>query len=276
MAGANETDHRFLGLDVDEVSLVDTPANEEEWLVIKRTGGTPMATKDTDKNTEPEAKPAAEDQATEAKPEAEPTQKDEPTEPEAKPEAEPEAEPTSKEMDGSAANALLKKLWMMLGEAMGEMEGEMDEGAEAAAKSEPTKKSLMGLTDDGELIINAELLKDVQKAKAFTGKRVTAVANAIKAMMDVLQEVDPSAVKKLVEAAPTGTAQPVKKSTEPETQKPDVTEVITEAVTKALSPLDDRLKALEGARGEPKSSDGDQVADITKRDDNKAIFAGVI
>jgi hypothetical protein len=36
MAGVNETKQRFLKLRTGEVSLVDHPANEEEWLTVKR------------------------------------------------------------------------------------------------------------------------------------------------------------------------------------------------------------------------------------------------
>lgn len=239
-----------------------------------------MANKDTEKNAES----TTDDKATETPQAADApvteTQKDDaPAPADAEPAADAPAEAQKAELTPEMAMDLLKKIYALMEGAM----GGASEGAEAskadAEPAEPTRKSLMGLTEDGELVINADLLRDVQKAKAFTGKRVTAVAAAIKAMMEVLHEVDPSAVKKLVEGAPKVTAQPVKKSVEPEPEpapKVDLGETVSAAVTKAISPLDERLKALEGARGEPKSSDGDQTTDIQKRNEDKAIFAGVV
>lgn len=269
MTETHETDHRFLRLGVDEVSLVDHPANEEEWLVIKRLGGKQMA-KEIDGNVEAIQPP--EEKVTEQ----EVTKADD-TQPEAAVNDEAVAElvaveDVEKALNPVQAMALLKKIHDMLMKVMG------DDKYPEPKKSESTRKSLLGFSDDGELIINAELLADVQKAKAFTGKRINALSDAIKAMIEVLNEVDPDRVKKLTENPAASGLETAKKSieesTEPVKEGPDFGEQITEAVEKALNPLDERLKSLETARGEPKSNDGDQTADIKKRNEN--FWAGVL
>jgi hypothetical protein len=284
--GINETDHRFIGLQLDEVSLVDTPANEEVWLTIKRLEADEMTTEKT-KPTE-EIKPETETEAVEKS--AEETTETAVVEKadEASPDTTTEIteEDAEKALNPMQALALLKKIEALLkGAASG------DGGGKAPPFGKKTKKSLMGLTDDGELVINAELLKDVQKARSFTGKRIGAITDAAKAMITLLNEVAPDQVKKLIEFAPKPDVVPAKKSvfspdatTEPvsepesasEPEKVDIGATIVEAVTKAVSPLDERLKAIEGARGEPKSNDGDQTADITKRNESDDVFSGLL
>lgn len=148
------------------------------------------------------------------------------------------------------------------------------------SKDAPTRKSLIGFTGDGELVLNADMireLQDVQKAKAFTGKRAGVLTDAAKALLGVLGEVNPDAVKKLMESFGKVDVKPTKKSAEqePDAEPADQTslaDTITAAVTKAMEPVDERLKALEGARGVPKSVDGDQTADVKKSNDS--IWAG--
>lgn len=286
MAEIKETDHRYVGLVVNEISLVDRPANEEEWFVIKRAGGTAMDEDKTktdetkkivdseqDAVTEPDAQPVSD-----TTPESSGAAADAPADAPAGATAgvdeiidtEKASDPIVKALSPEQAMDLIHKMWAMLGGAM----NEPVPGAAEDAKAEATaQKSLLGLSGDGELVVNQELMADIAKAKAFTASRVTAISDAIKAMMAVLHDVSPDAVKKLVESTP-GAGITVAKSEPAPAQTPDVAEIIASTVTKAIASIDERIKTLEAVRGTPKSTDGDQTADITKRKSN--VWEGVL
>lgn len=258
-AAIHETKQEIIAVDVGEVSLVDHPATEEEWLVIKRlqpTQENTMANKEAAK-------------APEATPEVKPVEKAETT-PEVTPEVAPEATPEdTKEADVLKANELMEQAKLLLTPHQPEPTPEAEPEAEPAVEVE-TAKALISM-EGGKLVIDNELLDMAKSRKTFSAGRTEALRVATKALFDVLQDVAPEAIAGIMGETPEAEAAPVTKSVTPPAV--DVSETITAAVTKAIQPLNERLATLEGAKATPKSTDSDQTAEV-KKNTETSVWAG--
>lgn len=142
---------------------------------------------------------------------------------------------------------------------------------EPEADSEPVTKSIISISDD-EIVINDSLLREVTKAKRFSKGRMETLRSATKAMIALLKEVDPETLQKFLGDDESQTQKSVEQEGQPKSDEPDFTEAITAAVSKAIEPLNARIKELESTKATPKSSDGDQQAEVKKSNDN--IWAG--
>ncbi len=266
-ARIHETRQEILAVDVGEVSLVDAPAIEEEWLVIKRLDAT-----DTQENqmANKEAAAAPVQATPEVTPEVTtPVVKAEVT-PEATPEATPEVAPEAtpedtKEADVLKANELMEQAKLLLAPHQPEPAPE----AEPVVEVE-TAKALISM-EGGKLVIDNELLDMAKSRKTFSAGRTEALRVATKALFDVLQDVAPEAIAGIMGETPEAEAAPVAKSVTPPAV--DVSETITAAVAKALEPVTERLATLEGTKATPKSVDGDQTAEV-KKSTNESIWGG--
>lgn len=350
MAGINETKQEFLGVDVDEVSLVDTPANEEEWLVVKRLD------KKTAINTEAAAPPQSEVDTRKA---VWPVRyiNDLPdsaflyVESGGKKDEDGKTVPRSlrhfpyKDTNGKVdlphlRNAIARipqakipglsqddlaklqdKARKLLEKERGKQEAKKmavkddknikKSGEEAPApepetapepksepeleietvktepetppapevtsepESEPVAKSVIAVSENGEIAIDTALIQKITKAKTFSKGRTATLESATKAMIALLKEVAPEAVQKLTGGITEGdasTQKAIEADGKPKAEQSDLAEAITTAVTKAIEPLNTRIKDLEGAKATPKSTDGDQQAEIKKSNTN--IWAG--
>lgn len=278
MTDINETKQRFLTLSVGEVSLVDHPANQEEWLVIKRLGGNQMLEETTNPEitqppeiAEDEKADQVVEKAVEAKDE---TVKEETVETktekvEESVKAEKEVE-TEKALSPENAVKILTQFWNSLKPYFAG--GNFPE-------PKKTTKSLLAI-QDGELVINTNLVKEIQDVekghKMFTSTRVDKISEAVKVMIGLLKDVAPDSIEKLNEAiAATATKDnsTVKKTEGEPEQKVDLVAQVTEAVQKGLEPIDARLKTLESSKTPPKSVDGDQTATVKKS--QNSIWAGL-
>jgi hypothetical protein len=259
-AAIHETKQEIIAVDVGEVSLVDHPAIEEEWLVIKAKAPTdtqkenPMANKEAAKA--PEATPEVTPEATTPVVKAETT-------PEATPEVIPE---DTKEADVLKANELMEQAKLLLAPHQPEVTPEVAPEPEVVVE---TAKALISI-EDGRLVISNELLDVAKSRKTFSAGRTEALKTATKALMDVLKEVAPEAIAGIMGETPEVEAAPVTKSVTPPVV--DATEAITAAVTKAIEPLTERIATLEGTKATPKSVDGDQTAEVKKNVDS--VWAG--
>jgi hypothetical protein len=254
----HETQQEILAVDVGEVSLVDHPAIEEEWLVIK------AKTQPTQESTMANKEAA---KAPEATPEVTPVEKAETT-PEVTPEVTPEATPEdTKDADVKKAAELFEQAALLL--TPHQPKAEPDATPEPEVEVE-TAKALVSI-EDGKLVISNELLDVAKSRKTFSAGRTEALKSATKALMDVLKEVAPEAIAGIMGETPEAEAAPVTKSIA--SPVVDVSETITQAVTKALQPVTERLEKLEGIKVAPKSGDGDQTAEV-KKSNNESIWSG--
>jgi len=197
-----------MDIDVKEVSLVDRPANEEVFLVVKRNDDGGKGNMNDKSN--PETCPP-----TEAKPEPTPAAPTAPAEPveKAKPkEGEPmEAEKAegdivkivadaksalksvlsaSKKQEGYGAPDP-KKLGAMLME-IAQMCVEAAKACGMEEKSQTRKSIMLTFNEGGELEITGG--EPVEKAKQFTSARTDVIKDALTKLLTLAKEIDPALV----------------------------------------------------------------------------------
>lgn len=275
----NEAKQRFLDLTVQEISLVDAPANEVEFLVVKRlndTEGEPMP----NANTNPTD--GAVEQQTTKKADAEVVSVDagetsdqavtkaleqvnqlvrgiadtvQAVKSANAPAPAPAPAPAASEEDVEKTSNPARKVFKaqlekagVKGEALKSALAEYD--AETKKASEPAEKpaaetSTKKGTEESEELTDAtkalEALSEVvEKAKKFTPKRQEALKQAIGTLSSLLSELSPSADAASSDTANGGSGL---------VSLTKAIEGLTETVTKALAEVQETTKAL-GARVE--------------------------
>jgi hypothetical protein len=298
MSEIHDTQQRFLTLKVDEVSIVDNPANEEEWLVIKRLEGK-MPEKQEANNTEAQKETQVEKKTEPEKTEPEKTEKTVEKKVELneammvdllKKVLEPhfKDKDVEKQLNPVQAMGLLKKVWKLLEPFF---KGGTTKSAEAEKEAEKekekeTKKTLLHFSDDGSVILDLDGLQEVSKAKQFTGKRIEKIAGAITALIEMMKEVSPDSAQKVM-AAFSGLPTPMvgiqkdnpemKKEETPkeETPKVDIAEIVQKAITDAVAPISERLEKLENIRGVKKSVEAEAETETTPVEKSDNVWEGV-
>jgi len=274
---------RIVDLEVNEVSLVDKPAIQRKFLIVKRMEEEPMAAPKEVKSaaTAPEAVKKAEPEA--GKPEGDVTK----PEVEAKPEPAPEApKPEAPVPDAKPEPA---------------PEAPKPE-AEPVAK---TDAYTMSVTPEGDVKVNGTLA-ELRKAKVFTGSRTQALKDVILSLADLLGEVDTNVLKEVHDKMggafkpdlssgiqpPAGPA-PVSVTkaedvtkpapeAEPKVEAPKVDASADElrqqitAVQKNLDALMGRLEVIEKARVPSQSIEGSGGTDDKNKNVQKSFWHGVI
>lgn len=207
----HETVQRLMDIDVREVSLVDRPANEEVFLVVKRNddgGKGNMSDKSNPETCPPsEAKPEPPPAAPEVP--AEPVEKAKPKEGEPMEAAKAEGDivkivtdaqsalksalASAKKQEGYGASDP-KKLGQML-MSIAEMceEAAMACGAGSPEmKNKPARKSLtLAFNDDGTVEVSGE---PVEKAKQLTAARADVIKDALTKLLTLAKEISPDLV----------------------------------------------------------------------------------
>lgn len=286
---SHETRQRLMDIDVREVSLVDRPANEEVFLVVKRddNGGKGNM---SDKNN-PETCPPSEAQSDQ--PPAAPAAPAEPVE-KAKPK---EGEPMEEEKAKSdtlkavtdAKDALKAALSSAkkqegygtpdpkkLGAMLMDIAAMCQEAAKACGmeeKSKPARKSLtLAFNEDGTVDVSGE---PVEKAKQFTSARTDVIKDALTKLLTLAKEISPDLVpailKELGEDAEKATGGG--KGGGPHDGRgngprdgsggypdPDEYGKKTKALEEQVATLTKRLEDVEKSRGTPNAAPTDTTA----------------
>jgi hypothetical protein len=240
---SRKEDKRFIDLTVKEVSLVDNPANEEEWIVIKS-----MSMED--------------EMAEEKKPiEAEVEKKELEDKVETKEDIVEKSEP---EVEKEAKAEVEKK----------ELEDKVETKEDIVEKSEPEVEEKPSLLQS----LAAEV-QEIEKAKRFTNNRTESLVKATKEMLSTLNSVSPNIVQQLVSEFRV-IEEPETVEKEEKIEKTfDQTELLNkvdEIVKKAIEPIVDRVDKIEKFRGVSKSvvNEDNETADIKKTDEIVDLWAG--
>jgi hypothetical protein len=256
---------------VDEISLVDYPANEEEFLIKKR-----MEDTMSEMTSNPEIQEPTEVKKAEDTKETQP----EPTEEVQKKEKKEETSEVEKALNPVQAMALLKKMFEMMAKAMGYPAPKKAAMEEEEKYPEPkkTQKSILTLTDEGEVVIDPESLQEIAKGRrVFTSNRVTQLVEGLKSIIGLVKEVDGDAYKSLfgeLSIAESGIKKDEPKDeAKEEAPKPDTGEIVSKALKDALEPVTKRLDDLEATRGVAKGQ-GDQKTETVQKSEN--LWAGVL
>jgi len=264
--GANE----ILELFVNEVSVVDRPANLRDFIVIKRNKEVPMGTGFVQ---DPEVKPselieklAWSDLEKAALPDDLKKMIDSAVA-WMKKNASAEGAPKDEIL---AAAALLSKVasGKFPGAAPKSKDDDKDKGDDED-DSKDKKKSLLSVDEDGALVIGGE---SVEKGKSqFTKERVAALKSAIAPLLSVYAQVDADGAKDMVQKLVSESLAGVVKWTEKRESEPTG---IGDQIKKALQPMVEqlteigkRVETIETSRGAAQSEPGDGDTTVKKNDD---------
>lgn len=269
MAKDFEEKERIIRLRVNEISLVDFPAIEEEFLITKRMEGKmseEKVSKPETQETETKVKKTEEEvktQSQETKPETTTQKKEETSDGNvAIVKQIQEMIATEKALNPIEAMAMLKKIGQMISAATG------PEKSGDSKKDKETKKAMLTLTDEGEVIINPEALQDVAKGRrVFTTGRVSQMVDGLKSIISLVKEVDGEAYKSLfgeLSISESGVKKDEPKTQETKEEPPKTEEMITKAMEKVLEPVTKRLTDLEATRGKAKGQ-GDQRTETVQK-----------
>ena len=282
---SHETRQRLMDIDVREVSLVDRPANEEVFLVVKRNdngGKGNMSDKSNPETCPPsEAKPEPPPAAPEAP--AEPVEKAKPKEGEPMEEEKAKSDTLKAVIDAKdalkAALTSAKKQEgygtpdpKKLGAMLMDIAAMCQDAAKACGmeeKSKPARKSLtLTLNDDGTVDVSGE---QVEKAKQFTSARTDVIKDALTKLLSLAKEISPDLVpailKELGEDAEKAKAKPGADGgaggypTPPEDYGKK-----TKALEDELADVKKRLEVFEKARGTPNAAPTDTTAQPVQKD----------
>jgi len=203
---AKEAKQRLMALRVGEVSLVDNPANEEEFLVVKNLEDKMSDVERVESNPETEP-PASEEQDVEKAIKVLVTALEKAKSKTAKEfppgfiPGKPGKKPDEDEMPVDQQKALppplmaaMKKLMDMMS-AMMEKAGKpypyAEEGKRKNLDAEPESGTTVHVSESGEIIV---------KSKKFTGERLAKIKDALGPLLQLMKEVDPEGFATLMAA----------------------------------------------------------------------------
>lgn len=290
MSKDSEEKERIIKLRVNEISLVDFPAIEEEFLITKRMEVGEMSEEKVSKpetqETETQVKKTdgEETQTQETKPETETTtQKKEETSKDENMEIVKQIQEvitSEKALNPIQAMAMLKKIGDMIAGAMGSEKGAKKEDKKEDKKDDKKiQKSVLTLTDEGEVIINPEALQDVAKGRrVFTTGRVSQMVDGLKSIINLVKEVDGEAYKSLfgeLSVSESGIKKDESKAEETKKETPNSEEAITKALEKVLEPVTKRLTDLEATRGKVKGQ-GDQKTETVQKSAGDVSWSNIL
>lgn len=261
---AKKDANEILDLIVQEVSVVDKPANLRDFLVIKRKKETKMGTGfEEDPKVEPLElveklawsdleKVALSDDLKKAIDSAIAWMKKN-----SGTEGAPKAEIL-------AAVSLLSKI------ASGKFPGAAPKAKDDKSDDDnkDKKKSLLNVNEDGTLEIGGE---PIEKGKSqFTKERVDALKGAIAPLLSVYAQVDEGGAKEMLQKVSESLAGVVKWTEKREPESTDLGDQIKKAMAPMLEQLTEigkRVDTLETTRSAPQSEQGDGDKTVTKSDD---------
>ena len=273
MGNADAAKQRLLDLKVNEVSLVDHPANEAEFLVRKSLGS--ASSEDNAMGTDTENKtPAADLDAVQksilalsevlkakGKGKMPPWMEDE----------------EGDDDDSKKRKADLRKAWTEVNEAVAAL-AEPAPVAKATETEEPTPGTHIHVQPDGSVVLKG--------GPQFSKKRTEALKSAVASMLGVMKDADPSGFAEVMSSfAPTGAAPlaPALKSEPAPAPAPapaaapkadDPVMKALETITGAVETISKRLEAVEKSQTVSKSLGDDTNNKVSKGDKN--FWAGVL
>lgn len=292
---------RFLALKVDEVSLVDSPANEQEFIVIKR-----LATEETTtmgaaaiQQPAPAGAPAAaeanvakvaEGQTTTTNPEAVPVQVEKAAdETSAKVLAQVEkltemiakgfapSAPVESDVEKANKKAKAKEEMQKKLEGAGLKGVALEKAVDAALAAEeaPTAKAAEpaeGAADEGEAVSKTleALAEVIQKAKTFTPKREKAMKTLMEDLQKLLSDMSSApATQAPASIVPGSGLSDIKKALE------EVVATMKEHVTTTTKALAERVESIEKTRN-PSQSVEPAAAPAKTTETKKSLWSGVL
>jgi hypothetical protein len=244
--GNSKAKQRFVKLDVGEVSLVDAPANEAPFIVVKSQGASDMSEKTA---ATPETPAAAAPAATTA----------------------PVAVAATPAAPDGGEVAVLKGLVEKLTATVTEFTAQATKAKEPA----PEVEGQMSLTisPDGSVIVNGQ---PVAKGKTFTPARKATLKAVLSETFKMLADVDQDTAKSFLEetakgmggsysqgVTPQGTGNGGHSVTKAEDVEAAVTKAKGELEAKHASEIAEVKKSLDEARAQI-TKQGEEIAVITK------------
>lgn len=299
-----EAKRRFVGLDTEEVSLVDTPANEVEFLVVKNTEDPSMgATAKVEKEVVP-VEVDGDENVTKALAHVSgivekiagmvETKKESkaPTAPEGgegdkggEGDESDTEEPIEKNLKSvlqacGMDKAMMKTVMQKL-KAAGFSGGDMPAGKPPEGGAQKTSKAT---DDDDAPLTMAGLASAVKKAAAFTPARIQALTQAQEILKLVLEAVTPgtspdSSVPQVqTHSNPSAVAELTKPNTKPNVPTMKASDELVSTLKGLASAVDGlvtRVEAIEKARPASNSADPEGATDTGTRK-STSIWSGVL
>lgn len=145
----------------------------------------------------------------------------------------------------------------------------------AEGDPEPADVPSVQVFDDGRVIVAGNV---VNKSRRFTQSRTKQIAETVASMVKLLQEVDEEAFKGLVASfTKTTKAEGDTTPAEPAAGEPKSDDAIAK-LTEKVDGIAKKLDDVESARAPSKASDGDDTAgaDPVKKNDEGGLWSGVL
>lgn len=270
MSNVNETKRRFIGLKVGEISLVDTPANEKEFAVVKR--------------LQEENNMAVENKKVE-------TKKSKEEEGAGNQQAQPEG--VKVEIEKPEDQAVIKVLGKV-NELVGTLVSRTDPGKEKVEKKETStekpdvdeneteegseEKTEKREIEEGEKLLST-LEESIAKAKRFTPSRMKTLKQVADSLQSLLTELSPKVEASIDTASSVESS--VAKALEDFSSK--LGEKINSIVEKKFAEMVDtskslgeRVEKIEKTRLPSASVEEDGVTDKEVEKKNSNMWAGVL
>lgn len=271
----NKVQRRFVELSVGEVSLVDSPANEEEFAVIKSLNSMEENEMPDEKKAEETAveKKAEEEKIEKAETEKVETEKVEAEKVEVEVEA-PKEDAVQKAMEKvvSTVEAIAKSVGIEGKEES--MEKTEEEKAEKVEEEKTEKAEAEAKADDDSFL--EKLSEVIEKAKRFTPNRASALKAAVEQLSKLVQDLEsPTKEAKAAPMAGTFGESGIKEITKSIEGMAESFKTSFAEVTEVTKKLGDRIEQIEKER-KPSKSVSDEGGTDTKVKKENSLWSGVL